>query len=272
MSYENRKVDDSVNVSKGSDLGDFLKIGSWFVGGFVLLLVVFQLGARWFAPAIPITWEEYLVSSIFAEANEDDPERNCPRQPWLAELAENLRAPLGLDDDIPLTIHWSDDPIPNAFATLGGHIFIYQGLIDKVDSENAIAMVLAHEMAHIQHRDPIVSLGSGIFVSLMLRTLGVHNTSLVSEATQTQFTQRQERAADAAAIWALEQYYGHLNGAEGFFERLYEEDEDALEFLPSFFSTHPKLKRRIVTIQNRQQDLGQTTPPIPLPAFMHDCP
>jgi len=38
----------------------------------------------------------------------------------------------------------------NAFATSGGHIFITRGLIDSAASEDELAAVIAHEVAHIQ--------------------------------------------------------------------------------------------------------------------------
>jgi len=38
----------------------------------------------------------------------------------------------------------------NAMATPGGHIFVSRGLIDCTESEDALAAVLAHEIAHIQ--------------------------------------------------------------------------------------------------------------------------
>ena len=38
----------------------------------------------------------------------------------------------------------------NAFATAGGHIFITLGLTEALPSEDALAAVLAHEIAHIQ--------------------------------------------------------------------------------------------------------------------------
>jgi predicted Zn-dependent protease len=43
----------------------------------------------------------------------------------------------------------------NAFATSGGHIFITRGLIDSADSEDALAGVIAHEIAHIQFQHSI---------------------------------------------------------------------------------------------------------------------
>ncbi|WP_010257095.1 M48 family metalloprotease [Treponema primitia] len=51
-----------------------------------------------------------------------------------------------------------DSPDLNAFATTGGHIFVCRGLLEAVSSEDALAAVLAHEIAHIQlkHSDEII--------------------------------------------------------------------------------------------------------------------
>jgi predicted Zn-dependent protease len=38
----------------------------------------------------------------------------------------------------------------NAFATTGGHIFITRGLLEALATEDALAAILAHEIAHIQ--------------------------------------------------------------------------------------------------------------------------
>ncbi|GHV35055.1 peptidase M48 [Spirochaetia bacterium] len=43
-----------------------------------------------------------------------------------------------------------DSPELNAFATTGGHIFVCRGLMEAVATEDALAAVLAHEIAHIQ--------------------------------------------------------------------------------------------------------------------------
>jgi predicted Zn-dependent protease len=40
----------------------------------------------------------------------------------------------------------------NAFATPGGHIFITRGLVEISNSEDTLAAVIAHELAHIQLR------------------------------------------------------------------------------------------------------------------------
>lgn len=65
----------------------------------------------------------------------------------------------GLPASIKVTVHYIDEPVINAFATIGGHVFIYRGLIDAITSENGLSMVLAHEIAHINNRHPIAALG-----------------------------------------------------------------------------------------------------------------
>jgi len=45
----------------------------------------------------------------------------------------------------------ADSDFINAFALPGGHVFIGQGLIDKMKSEDELAYVLGHEIEHIDH-------------------------------------------------------------------------------------------------------------------------
>jgi predicted Zn-dependent protease len=51
-----------------------------------------------------------------------------------------------------------DSPELNAFATSGGHIFLCRGLIEALDSEDALAAVIAHELAHIQLKHSIADI------------------------------------------------------------------------------------------------------------------
>jgi predicted Zn-dependent protease len=62
-----------------------------------------------------------------------------------------------------------DTPEINAFATPGGHIFITRGLMELTSSEDMLAAIIAHELAHIQ---------------LQHGTADIMNTRLVNELTQ----------------------------------------------------------------------------------------
>jgi predicted Zn-dependent protease len=45
-----------------------------------------------------------------------------------------------------------DMPEANAFASMGGHVYITRGMLADLNSEAELAGVLAHEIAHISHR------------------------------------------------------------------------------------------------------------------------
>ncbi|MCL2722139.1 MAG: M48 family metalloprotease [Treponema sp.] len=58
----------------------------------------------------------------------------------------------------------------NAFATPGGHIMITRGLINAATSEDALAGVIAHEVAHIQLQHSIKSIKSSRITQAILIT------------------------------------------------------------------------------------------------------
>jgi predicted Zn-dependent protease len=58
----------------------------------------------------------------------------------------------------------------NAFATSGGHIFITRGLINAARSEDALAAVIAHEVAHIQLKHGINSIKNSRITQAVLVT------------------------------------------------------------------------------------------------------
>jgi predicted Zn-dependent protease len=69
----------------------------------------------------------------------------------------------------------------NAFATSGGHIFITRALVDCAGSEDALAAVIAHEIAHTQLRHSI----KAIKTSRITNALFVTGTSAVSALTDS---------------------------------------------------------------------------------------
>jgi predicted Zn-dependent protease len=60
----------------------------------------------------------------------------------------------------------------NAFATSGGHIFITRGLIECTDSEDTLASVIAHEVAHIQLQHSVKAIRNSRITQALLVTGG----------------------------------------------------------------------------------------------------
>jgi len=106
----------------------------------------------------------------------------------------------------------------NAFATSGGHIFVTRGLINAAKSEDALAGVLAHEIAHIQLKHGIKAIRNSRITQALLVTgsaaasaAGMNITQLtdvfkesVGEIFQTMvssgYSQVQEFEADTTAM------------------------------------------------------------------------
>jgi len=107
----------------------------------------------------------------------------------------------------------------NAFATSGGHIFITRGLISAAKTEDALAGVIAHEVAHIQLMHSIKAIKNSRITQALLITgtsaagaaTGMNVTQLtevfnetIGEIVQTLVTngysQTQEFEADTAAL------------------------------------------------------------------------
>ncbi len=51
--------------------------------------------------------------------------------------------------ELVYTIRVVDDDVMNAFSLPGGYVYIYKGLIDKIDNDDQLAGVIGHEVAHI---------------------------------------------------------------------------------------------------------------------------
>ncbi|WP_075591356.1 M48 family metalloprotease [Labilibacter marinus] len=63
--------------------------------------------------------------------------------------------------------HVVDDPIPNAFATPGGYIYVTRGILSIIVSEDELACVMAHEIIHAQNRHSVKQLGNSIIPKLL---------------------------------------------------------------------------------------------------------
>jgi len=148
----------------------------------------------------------------------------------------------------------------NAFATSGGHIFVTRGLLNAAKTEDALAGVIAHEIAHIQLRHGIKSIKTSRMTEAILITAaaGVSNAKgmdvnelsdifneSVGEIMQTMvnsgYSKEQEYEADIAAMY--------LMGAAGYEPSGFIDVLNELKAIhtagPGFGRTHPAPAQRI---------------------------
>ncbi len=221
------------------------------LGGVLVISLAVALVLAYFAgmlaPRLP-----FAVERDFMAARMPADPRFAVQEAGLQQLADRLGAALGLPAEMKLTLHYNDGMTVNAYATLGGHIVVYRGLVSRVTSENALAAVLAHEIAHVRHRHPAAAAGRGIAIGLVITLLSSALGNSVAERIMgaasmgvlLDYSREQETAADEDALRAVAKVYGHLGGAADLFETLKKsrpESEGGFEI----FRSHPFSDRRI---------------------------
>ena len=152
-----------------------------------------------------------------------------------------------------------DDAIQNAFATPGGHIYVFSGLIKFLDNESELAGILGHEIAHADRRHSTQILQKQYGTSLLLGiVLGNRSSSqlvqLAAGIGQLKFSRDYELDADKySTIYLNGTRYYDCDGAAGFFIKAEKQGGGGT---PEFLSTHPNPGSRITNIQKNAQSLG----------------
>ncbi|MDH5475508.1 MAG: M48 family metalloprotease [Cyclobacteriaceae bacterium] len=175
-------------------------------------------------------------------------------------------------DEFAWEMHIINDPNTlNAFATPGGYIYVYTGLIKYLDKADDLAGVLGHEIAHADLRHTSRNLQKSYGVSFLLGLLIGENSSdlaqiagkLAGNVTGLAFSRDFEQEADAQSVLYLGQTSYACNGAAHFFELL--EAAGQTGGTPQFLSTHPSPDTRIVDINTKATDEGCDITPISEP-------
>jgi predicted Zn-dependent protease len=253
MKFKNVKVPEGINVSRHSPLADLLILS----GGAVVLFGALGLAALFLGAALarhtPVSWETALAEAVIGglEQPADDVDPRIADE--LQTLADRLQAQMTLPEGLRVTVHYLDADDVNAFATLGGHVFLFRGLVERMASENVLAMVMAHEIAHTANRDPAAAMGGALLLQLVLAAvLGSAPDSLEglvlgpNALLALGFSREAERRADRDALAAVVALYGHVAGAGAIYElflALAAEGQAAEP--PAFLSTHPLSRQRI---------------------------
>jgi predicted Zn-dependent protease len=166
--------------------------------------------------------------------------------------------------DVDYTFRIIDMNEPNAFALPSGHVYVSRGLLPLVNSEDELAGVIAHEIAHVEARHAaqrmtaaaatapitiltgIAGLATGVFVpSLGKEVAGLGQTA--ANLVLAPYSRSQEREADRVGQEIAADAGWNPLGISVFLATL--EREEALRSeeprLNSFFATHPSTPERV---------------------------
>ena len=156
-------------------------------------------------------------------------------------------------------------PLQNAFSCPGGIIFLSAGLLETIQTEAQLACILAHEVAHVGHRDALKSIqrarffqGVGkITAATMEGDKGKQFENMIGDLQNIIFDkgldQNMEFEADRTA---METAYRTGYSPDGLIKVLEElrRIEARSKKRGSWFSTHPPLSERIKKCKERLRD------------------
>lgn len=156
----------------------------------------------------------------------------------------------------------------NAFATSGGHILITRGLLDCTKSEDELACVLAHELAHIQLSHNINAIKSDrkkeagkAWANALVSATADNITELKKLQTEfdlmitsgakvfeSGYPQSQEFAADKKALELAANAGYNPNAMNNVLEML---DKNTDSSKTGFGKNHPKPQDRMANLKNQ---------------------
>jgi predicted Zn-dependent protease len=157
-------------------------------------------------------------------------------------------------DDFVWKLHIVQDDVLNAFATPGGYIYVYTGLIQYLQEADDLAGVIGHEIAHSDQRHSSKQLqrqyGISALLSILLGgdsgTLATIAGNIAGTGATLAFSRDAESEADDYSVRYLSNTEYACNGAASFFQKLIDEDNQG--GTPEFLSTHPSPDNRVEDI------------------------
>ena len=149
----------------------------------------------------------------------------------------------------------------NAFALPGGHIYVFQGLIDRAQSPDELAGVLAHEIGHVAHRDGtrtvLQTAGLSFLFGMMLGDFVGGGAVVIAAKTvvRSSYSRRVEASADIYSVGLMRKVGGDPRALAAILARVMADKDEGIKIL----ADHPDTKDRIVAI-NAVAPKGATTP------------
>jgi beta-barrel assembly-enhancing protease len=174
--------------------------------------------------------------------------RNGRVNAYLNDIGQRL-ARNSVRPNIPYTFQAVNDNSINAFATMGGFVYIHTGLMTKADNEAELASVIAHEIGHIAGQHAIRQLQDQAIARGLLSATGLDRSTFVQLGVELAVNLPNSRGdefeADRMGLKTLVQTGYAPAGMISLMKKLQRQGSSA----PSFLSTHPAAADRAAVLE-----------------------
>ena len=158
-------------------------------------------------------------------------------------LARNSARP-----NLKYTFQVVEDDSINAFATMGGFVYVNTGLMKAADNEAQLASVIGHEIGHITGRHSIQHIKQAAIAQGVTSLLGVDRDQIVQIGVQVALTlpnsRQDEYDADRRGLTTMIQTGYAPSAMPEFMKKLISSKSS-----PEFLSSHPAVPERVANLQ-----------------------
>ena len=151
----------------------------------------------------------------------------------------------------------------NAFATPGGYVYLYTGLLKTMDNEAELAAVMAHEISHIVARHSIKRLQTAMGVALLQQLVLGESSEALNAAVNiglglslASYSRENEREADSYGITYMTRAGYNPNGSVTMFEKLASMSDGSTNYFEGLISSHPDTQERIANVKAQINAMG----------------
>lgn len=186
-----------------------------------------------------------------------DPEANR----WVGSVFDRVKSQFrnrGFDYNITLL----NDSTVNAFAIPGGSIYIYKGMLDFVGSDDELAAVLSHELAHAERRHSLKQLRQSTAFQLLLQKAVKSGRDrdtwgqVVGAVTMLKFSRDDENEADEIGQTRLTNAGFNPLGQVVLWEKFVQKFGKGEKGILQYLSTHPPSQDRVEKAKSRLVSLA----------------
>ncbi|RLQ23655.1 M48 family peptidase [Seongchinamella sediminis] len=176
-----------------------------------------------------------------------------------------------------------DNPTINAFAVPGGVIGVHNGLLLYAQTEDELATVLAHEIAHLSQRhfsrgvefqknQAPINLAAMLAGLVIMATAGgdagmaaLGASQALAQDSALRYSRSNEQEADRVGMQTLVDAGMDPHAAPAMFERMLQASRySGGNRIPEFLRTHPLSENRIADTRNRARQYPKTVRPVSL--------
>lgn len=151
--------------------------------------------------------------------------------------------------NIPYTFQVVDDSSVNAFATMGGFVYINTGLMRLADNEAQLASVIGHEIGHVAAKHALKQMKDMALARGVASLAGVNRNTLVNLGVELALrrpnSRNDEFEADQLGLKTLTQAGYAQSAMVSFMAKLLQRSSS----VPTFLSTHPATSDRVARLQ-----------------------